>query len=178
MTTATNKDSGRTIRCAVFRDIAQTEKIVDQLRAAGFTGQQISVLCSDEGKEKHFRGYQHEHEAVDDEHTLESAAVGGLTGAAVGGLIAAGMTTIAGLAIFSAGAGLLVGGAVAGTFIGAMQSRGEEGALADFYDQSLTQGDLLVAVEDDDPGYDERLKLAEDIFRRGGASPVPLAADL
>jgi hypothetical protein len=169
MTTATNKVSGRTIRCAVFRDIAQTEKIVDQLRTAGFTGQQISVLCSDEGKEKHFRGYQ---------HTLESAAVGGLTGAAVGGLIAAGMTTIAGLAIFSAGAGLLVGGAVAGTFIGAMQSRGEEGALADFYDQSLTQGDLLVAVEDDDPGYDERLKLAEDIFRRGGASPVPLAADL
>jgi hypothetical protein len=55
-----------------------------------------------------------------------------------------------------------------------MQTRGEEGALADYYDQALTHGDLLVAVEDNAPGNQQRLQKAERILEAAGAPPFEL----
>ncbi len=161
-----------TMRVGVFNDVAEAERAVSGLVQAGFRREQISVLCSDAAKEQHFRNYQHEEPAGS--HTVEAAAVGGVTGGLLGGLVSLGVTTAAGLSIVAAGPSFLVGGAVIGGLIGAMQTRGHEGALADFYDQSLSHGKLLVAAEADGPQASERLQQAEQIFRDAGAAPVSL----
>lgn len=160
------------IRAGVFTHVDHARVAVNSLRQAGFTSDQISVVCSEETKEQHFEAFEHEEPAGT--HAPEKAVVGGATGALVGGLITAGVTTAAGISLVAAGPLLLVGGAVAGGFIGAMQSRGAEKTLANYYDQALTHGDLLVAVEDDKPGNQDRLRIAEELLRDAGARPLPL----
>jgi hypothetical protein len=159
----------------VFREIEDAQRAVDLLLGAGFSASQITVMCSEKGKERHFSRFNHEQPAGT--HTPTYAATGGAAGIFLGGLLTAGLTTATGIALLAAGPSLLLGGAVAGTFIGAMRSRGEEGTLANFYDQSLTQGDLLVAVEDDQPGNARRLQLAEEAFTQAGAEPIPLRSE-
>jgi hypothetical protein len=160
-----------TIRCGVFDTVEQAERAVDSLLAAGFSKDQISVLCSDAGKEEHFGRFHHQDPAGS--HTPGAITAGGIIGAALGGLIGLGVTTAAGLTILGVGP-LLAGGAVAGGLIGAMETRGSEGALADFYDQALTHGKLLVAVEDTGPNHDAWLGRAEQILQHAGAAPLPL----
>lgn len=169
---STTPSAERTIRCGVFQAVSDADRAVGALRRAGFRDEQISVLCSDESKERHFGRYGHEDPSG--QHAPDSAAKGGLAGAAAGGLLTLGLTTAAGIPLLALGPGLLVGGAVAGGFVGAMQTRGEEGALADFYDQALTRGDLLVAVTDEEAGNAERLSHAERILRDSGSQPVSL----
>ena len=64
-----------------------------------------------------------------------------------------------------------------------METRGDEGAAADFYDQALNQGDLLVAVEIEDTDLDpeqqrQQIKLADATLRKAGAVPIPLEKDV
>jgi hypothetical protein len=169
----------KNIRCGVYRDLAKADDAVNRLLAAGFRRDQIDVVCSDVGKERHFSEVQHQ--LPSGRKTPQAAAVGGIAGLSVGGLIALGLTTAAGMPLLAMGP-LLVGGAVAGGLIGAMETRGEEGAAADFYDQSLSRGDLLVAVKIDEAevGTAERqrlITLADDTLRQAGAVPIPLAAE-
>ena len=62
-------------------------------------------------------------------------------------------------------------GVVWGAFIGAMISRGWQGEVENFFDQELQEGEILVAIEDEDP---MRLHLAERILRGEGVAPVLL----
>jgi hypothetical protein len=173
MTNSTPRQSTeKSIRAAVFHRVKDAEAAVERLCEAGFSQEQISVLCSEDAKERHFRQFEQEEPAGT--HTAEAAAQGGVAGALVGGLITAGLTTAAGVSLLTAGPSFLIGGAVAGSFIGAMRTRGEEGTLADYYDQALTHGDLLVAVEDDAPGNQQRLQEAERVFKAAGAKPFVL----
>jgi alpha-D-ribose 1-methylphosphonate 5-triphosphate diphosphatase PhnM len=169
---ATSMKTDATIRIGVFDDVDAAERAVTGLIQAGFRREQISVLCSDETKEQRFRLFEHEDPAGS--HTAAAAAAGSLMGGVCGGLVSAGISTAAGLSLLAAGPSFLVGGAVLGGFIGAMQTRGQEGSLADFYDQSLSQGKLLVAAQVDGPGQQERFQQAEHIFREAGAIPFPL----
>jgi hypothetical protein len=167
--------SVKPIRAAVFRGVNAAHQAVAQLLRAGFTREQISVLCSEDSKERHFREFEHEDPAGS--HAIKTIEKGGAAGAIMAGLASAGLATAAGVSLLAAGPGLLVAGAVAGSFIAAMQSRGEEGALADFYDQALTRGDLLVAVEDHNPGGEQRLAAAEQLFRQAGAESIELDSE-
>lgn len=159
------------VRAAVFRDISEAEAAVVELRKAGFSSGQISVLCSQESGKRHFHRYQHEQPAGT--NTPEAATTGGILGALFGSAVSVGVTTAAGVSLLAAGPSFLIGGAVAGGFIGAMQTRGMERSLADYYDQALTRGDLLVAVEDD-PENRERLDQAEACFRAAGGDAFAL----
>ena len=161
-----------TIRIGVFDNVAAAERAVLGLIGAGFRNNQISVLCSDAAKEQYFKEFDREDPAGT--HTPGAAAAGSVIGGFLGGLVTAGVTTAAGLSVLVAGPSFIVGGAVLGAFIGAMQTRGQEGALADFYDQALTKGKLLVAVEDSSPRQHELLPRAERVFAEAGALPVRL----
>ncbi|MBX3442113.1 MAG: hypothetical protein KF774_06880 [Planctomyces sp.] len=168
----------RTIRVGVFRDVDAAQRAVQGLLAAGFKESQISVLCSDEAKEQKFERFRNPQENPGMADAAGGAVAGGLLGAGLGGLLAAGLVTGAGIVVLAAGASLAAGGAVAGSFIGAMQSRGEEGPLANYYDQALTAGDLLVAVQEDGPDRETALQSADRVFRDAGARPVPLNSDV
>ncbi len=108
----------RNIRCGVFNTVPEAQQAIEGLLSAGFPVERISVVCSDEAKERHFRRFQHEDPAG--AHATPAAATGGAIGALFGGLVSAGVTTAAGLSLLVAGPSFLLGGAVVGGLIGAM----------------------------------------------------------
>jgi hypothetical protein len=71
------------------------------------------------------------------------------------------------------GAGLITGGLV-GSFLGAMLTRGLEKEAANYYDQAVQDGKLLVVVEDHGAGAADRLLKAECLLAAAGAEPVSL----
>jgi hypothetical protein len=161
----------RPVRAGVFATVATAGEAVQRLLNAGFSKDQITVICSDETKEQYFREFEHQQPAG--ANTPAAAALGGTIGASLGG-VAAGAVGLAtgGLPLIgAAGIGIWAGG-VLGGFLGAMATRGIEKEAANFYDQAVSEGKLLVAVEehDDSPG----LGVAEQMLADAGAEPLPL----
>jgi hypothetical protein len=66
------------------------------------------------------------------------------------------------------------GGAVAGGFVGAMMTRGLEPEMANFYDQAVQKGKILVGVECRGDDAADRLGTAERILRAKGAETLSL----
>jgi outer membrane lipoprotein SlyB len=160
-------------RVGVFNTVAEADAAVDDLLAAGFTVPQITIVCSEEAVKRHFAEYEHQDPAGTD--TPAAAVTGGIFGAALGGLVAvAGAFTMGGAALLMAGGLALWTGGVVGGLIGAMMTRGVEKELANYYDQSLTQGKILVAAEEEDPSRQAMLARAVEIFKRHGVQPVSL----
>ncbi len=93
----------------------------------------------------------------------------------MGGLTAV-VTAVAtgGLAILVVGPLAAAAGGVAGGFIGAMVSRGVEKELADYYQQAVIEGRILVAAEDTGPSAQRSLARAAGILAEAGASPLPM----
>lgn len=172
-TTPSSAVQERPIRVGVYTTVAQADAVINQLQQAGFTRDHISVLCSDPARERHFREFEHQEPAGT--YTPAAAATGSVIGAVVGGLAAvAGLVTTGGAAVFAAGAIATWAGGVVGGLVGAMMTRGVEKELANFYDQALTAGKILVAVEDHGPRQAERLAAAERIIAASGAEPMQL----
>ncbi len=167
----------RPLRVGVFSSVAEADRAVDNLLAAGFTKDQISVVCSDAAVERHFHEFEKQEPAGT--YTPASAVGGGAIGAVLGGLAA----VVGGIA--TGGIGLLAtagiaawAGGVAGGLVGAMMSRGVEKELANYYQQAVIDGDILVAVEVDEdssatPGRD--LARASQVFIEAGAKPLKLS---
>lgn len=163
----------RPIEIGVFKTVEAADQAVHGLLAAGFTKEQVTVVCSDETKERHFREYEHQEPAGT--HAPAAIASGGAIGATLGALAA----LIGGVA--TGGVGLLFTGGIAawsggvlGGLIGAMMTRGVEKELANYYNQAVVAGKILVAAElreGDDP---QMLAKAADVLEQAGAEPVPL----
>jgi hypothetical protein len=161
------------VRAAVFKSVRDAARAVQGLLDAGFRMEHISVVCSDRAKAIHFKEYEHDRPAG----TTTAADAG--AGAAIGS-IAAGLAAVT-LVVATGGISLLVvgplfagTGALVGTFIGAMVSRGVEHEVADYYDQALTAGDLLVAAEIEAGEDLAKLERAERAFEAAGARPIAL----
>ena len=163
-------------RVAVFDTVPEADRAIDALIAAGFAKEEISVICPHCVTEPHAGVNEEERSGS---HTPRAIAAGGTIGAVLGGLTAAiGIAATGGTALFVAGP-LLYGlygaaaGAVGGSFVGAMMTRGLEPEIADFYDQALSKGQVLVAVEDHD---EANLARAEKVLSATGAHPISLSA--
>jgi hypothetical protein len=166
----------RPLRVGVFGTVTDADRAVDNLLAAGFDKDDISVVCSNEAVERHFQEFHKQEPAGT--YTPASAVGGGAIGAALGGLAA----VVGGLA--TGGLGLLAtagiaawAGGVAGGLVGAMMSRGVERELANFYQQAVIDGDILVAVEvSEDSSKTPRRDLARasQILAEAGAKPLKL----
>jgi hypothetical protein len=168
--------AARPVRVGVFSTIAATERAVSNLLAAGFTKEEITVICSDEAKKRHFREYEHQEPAGT--FAPAAAATGGVIGAALGGLtvLAFGAAT-GGIGLLAAGGIAAWSGGIVGGLVGAMLTRGVEKEAANFYNQAVQQGKLLVAVEDGDPDEQNRaarLATAAEILSAAGAEPLAL----
>ncbi len=169
-------NSDKPIRAAIFTGIQETDKAVKNLLAAGFTKEEITVVCSDDTKERYFREYEHQDQAG--RNVPVAAGIGGAVGMTLFGLtaVAAGLITGGAAFVVAGGTGMWTG-TVVGGLVGAMMTRGFEREVADFYDQAVITGDILVAVEPHGGTAEEnsnRLLRAESIFREAGAKPLPL----
>jgi hypothetical protein len=163
----------RPLRIGIFRTIEGAERAVTDLLAAGFSKDQITVMCSDQTKERYFREF--EHQPVAGTTTSATTVAGGAIGAALGGLgvIATAITT-GGMALWAAGPISAWAGGVVGGLVGAMMSRGVEKELANYYQQAVLEGQLLVAAEDTGPNQRQMLAKAARILAAAGAEPLPL----
>lgn len=162
------------VRAGIFDSVQQAEEAVSKLLAAGFTKDQLAVICSEQAVADHFiaEGLQDEQPA----NAPARAAAGGAIGSALGALGAVGLATAAGIGTVATG-GLLpaiLSGGIAGSFLGAMTSRGVDKDAADFYDHAVETGKLLVVVEDHSENANENLRVAEDIFSASGTVSFPL----
>jgi hypothetical protein len=175
MTRASTSPARRPLRVGVFGSLEAADAAIVRLLNAGFTREQITVVAPASIK-KHFEGFKAE--LPGGTRTVPAAATGTAVGAVIGGIVA-------GAALIGTGAAALVvagpliaaasGGAAAGGFIGAMLTRGFEDEAAQFYDQSLRLGKILVGVEYTGLDQRERLARAELVLAEAGAEHLPLS---
>ena len=170
---ATTPALQQSVRAGVFESLAAADSAVSRLLAAGFTQGQITVICSDEAKEAHFRQFEHQQPAGS--QTDNAVVSGSGVGAAVGGLTAIAFGAATGnVPLIIAGAAGAFGGGTIGGYVGAMMTRGGEKELSNYYDQAVTKGKILVAVEMTEPEAQPRLAQAAQIISDAGADPVKL----
>jgi len=157
------------IHLAAFPDVPTADRAIERLRSAGFDRERISVICPERARPDIDPAEQ---QSGDDDRTVLPAVAGGSLGAVLGA-VTAGVAIVAtgGTALLAVGPllGGTAAGAVTGTFISAMVSHGLEPDLADYYDQELQKGSILVAVEDEN---EARLRRADQVFRESGAKPT------
>jgi hypothetical protein len=174
MATITNKATdSRTLEAGVFDSVDEARRAVSGLIAAGFTQDQITVVCSDETKERYFSEFDHQQPAGT--HTSTAAIAGGTIGALLGGLTVVGAAVATGgMALWAAGPITAWAGGVAGGLVGAMMSRGVEKELANFYQQAVTSGRILVGAEHHGPNNAAMLAKAAKVFAEAGAKPLEM----
>ena len=170
---ATTQGMQQAVRAGVFSSLPAAVSVVSNLLEAGFTKEQITVVCSDQAKERHFREFEHQQPAGSE--TSSAVVAGSGVGAAIGGLTAVAFGAATGnVPLVIAGATGLFGGGTIGGFVGAMMTRGVEKELANYYDQAVVNGKILVAVEMTEPEAQPRLAQAAQIIADAGADPVKL----
>lgn len=124
------------VRAANYTSVESAREAVQALKAAGFSRDEISVVCSEEHAHEHFGVPVQETGLKKSEYALNSAAAAGL------GL---GAATILGSLVLSSGATLFAirafaGLAITGTLVSLFASRGLDRETTDFFEQSLQEG--------------------------------------
>lgn len=156
----------------IAKTTEQTETIVDRLKAAGFSNNDISVLFPDKSTTKDFA---HEKHTKAPEGTTAGGVVGMGVGGVLGWLAGIGTIMIPGVGPFVAAgpiaaalSGAAVGGA-AGGLIGALVGLGIPEYEAKRYEGKIRAGNVLISVHTENS--DERSQV-EDIFEEAGAEDI------
>ena len=161
------------LEVGIFDSVDDARQAVQELLNAGFTKGQVTVVCSDETKERYFREFEHQDPAGT--YTPKAAIAGATIGALLGGLtVVASAIATGGLALWAAGPITAWFGGVAGGLVGAMMTRGVEKELANFYQQAVISGRILVAAESHDANSAQKLATAAKILADCGAQPLPM----
>jgi hypothetical protein len=151
---------------------SQTEKIVQELKAGGFSNNDISVLFPDKSGTKDFA---HEQHTKAPEGAATGAGTGGVLGGALGWLVGIGALAIPGVGPFIAAgpimaalAGAGVGAAVGG-LTGALVGLGIPEYEAKRYEGKIKAGNILISVHSENS---DGIKRAKEIFERAGAHDI------
>ncbi len=141
------------IMTGLFRDRASAERAYGSLAARGYTKNDLSVLMSDETRNRYFPKDDPEKTPLGTKAT-EGAGIGAVAGGGLGallaGLAAAGIA-VPGLPIIAIGplaaalAGAGTGGAL-GAIIGALIGRGIPEDRARRYDEGIRHGGIVMGV--------------------------------
>jgi hypothetical protein len=150
----------------------QAERIVDRLKAAGFSNNDISVLFPDKSTTKDFA---HEKNTK----APEGATTGGVLGMGVGGILGwlagFGSLVIPGIGPFVAAGPIVAAlsgaavGTAAGGIIGALVGLGIPEYEAKRYEGKVRAGNVLISVHTENSDQRDRV---EDIFEEAGAEDI------
>jgi len=150
----------------------QAEAIVDQLKMAGFSYDDISVLFPDKQGSKDFA---HEHHTKAPEGAATGAGAGGVVGGTLGLLAGIGSLAIPGVGPFIAAgpimaalSGAAVGAAVGG-IAGALIGLGIPEYEAKRYEGKIRKGNILISVHTEDSNEASRVK---EIFEQNNAEDI------
>ncbi|MFO1498403.1 MAG: DUF3341 domain-containing protein [Verrucomicrobiota bacterium] len=156
---------------------AQAESIVNQLKEAGFSYNDISVLFPDKAGTRHFA---HEQHTKAPEGATAGVGTGGLLGGALGWLAGIGALAIPGLGPFIAAGPLMAAlsgaalGAAVGGVAGALVGMGIPEYEAKRYEGRIKGGNILISVHTKDQGEVKRVR---EIFERAGAEDIATAGE-
>ncbi|MBD3676133.1 MAG: hypothetical protein HUJ26_21700 [Planctomycetaceae bacterium] len=162
------------VRAGIFESPEEVENLLPKLRAAGFGADQISVFTSNTEFQERFKPYLDENfQLPEDQNRMQKAGEVGLGLGGAAALVT--LATTAGTSIFAIGA--FSGIAVLGTFVALMLSRGVKEEAADFYEQEIQAGQILVTVESHGEDASQLLTRADEIFSQHGAKTFDLEED-
>jgi uncharacterized membrane protein len=157
--------------------LAQADTIVNELKTAGFSDNDISVLFPDKRGTKDFA---HEHHTKAPEGAAIGAPAGGVVGGTVGLLAGIGALAIPGLGPFIAAGPLMAAlsgaavGAAAGGITGALIGMGIPEFEAKRYESKVREGNILVSVHTEDSQERDR---AKRVMERLGGTDVATAGE-
>jgi len=163
--------ANKAVFCIVKTD-AQATKVVDDLKSAGFSNNDISALFPDK---KGTRDFAHEQKTKAPEGAATGASAGGLLGGTLGWLAGIGALAIPGVGpLIAAGPimGLLSGaavGAATGGLTGALVGYGIPELEAKQYEGKVKGGNILLSVHTDDG---DEVSRAKEIFKRNNAEDI------
>jgi hypothetical protein len=159
----------------IAKTATQAEGILNDLKAAGFSNDAISVLFPDTAGT---RDFAHEQHTKAPEGAATGAGTGGVLGGTVGWLAGIGALAVPGLGpliaagpIVAALSGAAVGAAV-GAFGGALVGMGIPEYEAKRYEGKVRDGNYLISVHTEDR---EQLARARTIFEYQGADDISSA---
>jgi hypothetical protein len=161
----------------IYASRENAENAVDQLVAAGFRKEDISVLMQDNVGTKDFA---HEKHTKAPEGAATGAVAGGVVGGALGVLASIGVLAIPGLGpliaagpIIAALTGIGSGG-VLGGIIGALVGIGIPEYEAKRYEGRIKAGGILLSVHCDNVDW---IAKAKDVLRQTGAEDIASAGE-
>jgi hypothetical protein len=156
----------------IAKSESQAIAIADQLKAASFTENDISVLFPDKQGSKDFA---HEQHTKAPEGAATGAGGGALLGGALGWMVGIGALAIPGLGAFIAAGPIMAalagaaGGAAAGGLTGALIGMGIPEYEAKRYEGKVKDGNILLSVHTEDSEERDR---AKKILENGGAEDI------
>jgi len=151
---------------------AQASAIVDDLKAGGFSSNDISALFPDTGTS---RDFAHEQNTKAPEGAAIGAGTGGLLGGTLGWLAGIGSLAIPGLGPFIAAGPIMAAlggaavGAAAGGLTGALVGMGMPEYEAKRYEGKVKGGNILFSVHTNDG---KQVSRAKEVFKRHGAEDI------
>jgi hypothetical protein len=155
----------------------QAQRIVVDLKDAGFSNNDISVLFPDKTGT---RDFAHEHNTKAPEGATTGATTGGLLGGALGWLAGIGSLAIPGVGPFIAAGPIMAAlsgaavGATVGGLTGALVGMGIPEFEAKRYEGRIREGNYLISVHTEDSDQSKR---AKEIFERAGAEDIASAGE-
>jgi hypothetical protein len=156
----------------IAKNQSQAITIADQLKSAGFSSNDLSVLFPDKEGTKDFA---HEQHTKAPEGAATGAGGGAVLGGAMGWMVGIGALAIPGLGPFIAAGPLMAalagaaGGAAVGGLTGALIGMGIPEYEAKRYEGKVKDGNILLSVHTENS--DERDR-AKRIFEAGGAEDI------
>jgi len=150
----------------------QANRIVDQLKTANFSNNDISVLFPDKGTS---RDFAHEKHTKAPEGAATGAGTGGVIGGALGWIAGIGALAIPGVGPFIAAGPILAAlsgaavGAAVGGIAGGLIGLGIPEIEAKRYEGKVKAGNLLLSVHTESS---EEITQAKAIFTKAGAQDI------
>src|SRR6185369_8636309 len=168
--------SKKSVFC-IARDHVQASNIVEGLKSAGFSNNDISVLLPDKSSTREFA---HEKGTKAPEGAATGAATGGVLGGVLGWLVGIGSLAIPGVGPFIAAGPIMAAlggvgiGAATGGVIGALVGLGMPEYEAKRYEARLREGRILISVHSENS---DETKRAKEIFERANAEDISSSSE-
>lgn len=150
----------------------QADRIVDQLKDANFSNNDISALFADKGTS---RDFAHEKNTKAPEGAVAGAGTGVVVGGALGWIAGIGALAIPGVGPFIAAgpilaalSGAAIGGTVGG-IAGGLIGLGIPELEARRYEGKIKEGNILISVHTENS---EEIDRAKEIFTEAGAEDI------
>jgi hypothetical protein len=153
------------------------DQIVDQLKTANFSNNDISVLFPDKGTS---RDFAHEKHTKAPEGAVTGAGTGGAVGGALGWIVGIGALAIPGVGPFIAAGPIMAAlsgaaiGAAAGGIAGGLIGMGIPELEAKRYEGKVKAGNVLLSVHTENS---EEITRAKAIFKAAGAQDICVTGD-